>query len=410
MYFGSSKKDHKYNLTDRVASLASNRDAKSKLAAKNLNICKVAWDDTSRYTNSCMGDNITDMTLKVGSTRMPIIRTHNFTDTTIDLPTDKLPMLVVGNENDSELKKITIKEYLENLHCYCGDKVNNINLYDDRDQHILTSAQACILPVDNNKIEFAVDLYNYQSGSEPAVLVIMATAYGTSAQVVCRGNSVLYFNFNGTNRLFKAERLCDYRVSQGIATDGDMTSEEKSLNGIYIFQIPLKIFERRYPRFVDCRYDESSGRDRFGGRNESMMNSRTDRGMERAILTLGDKKGQFKGIEKNSGETYKLVRDTGKPIRLTVQFYLCSDTENITNDNVEDISSQIRHIYDKGLNEGSLVVESSVKQIALPPREHSLLSKDNVNNDNTKPGIKKTESIRPTQTTQTQSFLNNSIL
>jgi len=114
------------------------------------------------------------------------------------------------------------------------------------------------------------------------------------------------------------------------------------------------------------------------------------RGMERAILTMGEEKGLFKGIKKSNGDFYKMERDTEKPIRLTVQFYMCSDTEKISDSNVEDIVNQIRHIYDQGLNEGSLVVDHNTNR----------------------PGVfTKTVPERPTATTtHVPYFLDNSIL
>ncbi|XWV25875.1 hypothetical protein QJ857_gp1206 [Tupanvirus soda lake] len=391
---GTSKTVDYSDLVQRVAALASNSEAQNKLKARNLCANTVAWEDTSRFKNSCVGSNISDLTLKVGSTRLPLIRGENFTDATVDLALDKLPMLVVGNESGSSLTKVTIKEYLENLHKYCGEpSAEPMNLFDKRDDFVLASAQACVLPSDNGKVEFAVDLYNYQSSvDEPAVLVVMATAYGTSAQVVSGGNTVLYFNGNGTSRLFKAERLTDYRASKGVSTSGSMTSEEKALNGIYIFQIPLKIKER--PRrfydqeccLLECASMSSMPKSMFS----SMANARGSRGMERAILSVGEEKGPYKGIKKSSGGLYKLERDTDKPIRLTVQFYMCSDTDNISDDNVEDIATQIRQIYDKGLNEGSLVVDHTVPKPGLPAT---------------------TVTPRPTATTSyTSAYLDNNIL
>ena len=371
-------------LVNAVANLVSNNSVQQRLKAHGLQCQAVAWEDTSRTKGSCWGDNITDMTLKVDSTRMPIIRSPNFTDTTVDLAADKLPLLVVGNDDGSLLRKVTLREYLENFEKYCGTECNRTNLYHSRDQHVLTSAQACVLPVESGKVDFAVDLYNYQSCSEPAVLVIMATAYGTSAQVVCSGNSVLYFNSNGTNRPFRAERLSDHRTSQGKSVEGSMTSEEKALNGIYIFQVPLKVTQRK-PRGImkhNSCVQECAMMDTFSSENKYFP-----RGMERAVLTLGEEKGSFKGILNDSGRPYKLERDTDKPVRLTVQFYMCSDNDQIADENIDDICGQIRRIYEQGLNEGSLVVDHAVP----------------------KPGLlTKTQAVRPT--TSGPSHLNNSIL
>lgn len=353
------------SLVAEVAKLASNTDARDKLKKQALNISTVAWEDTSRTKNSCWGKNISDLTLKVGSTRMPIIRADNFTDNSVDLPMDKLPMLVVGNETGTSLKKITLKEYLENFHLYCGSVDSRFSLYNKRDEMVLTSAQACVLPSDNGKVEFAVDLYNYQSShSEPAVLVIMATAYGTSAQVVCGGNTLLYFNNNGTSRTFTAERLSDHRASEGKPTTGPMTSEEKALNGIYIFQVPLKYTPRAMPMMECLSFcSMTTMEDCCAPKSMAMANSR---GMERAVLKLGEEKGKYKGIRDSNGKAHKLERDDSMPIRLTVQFYMCTDSSSITDSNVEEICTQIRRIYDQGCNEGSLVVDAKVPKTGLP--------------------------------------------
>lgn len=363
--------DFKTLLKD-VASIASNSSVQSKLKSRGLCATSVAWDDTSRYKNSCGGSNISDLTLKVDSTRMPIIRAPNFTDTTVDLTSDKLPMLVVGNECGGSLSKVTLGEYLKNFSKYCGESSSGpVNLYCDRDSHVLTSAQACVLPVDNGKVEFAVDLYNYQSELEPAVLVVMATAYGTSAQVVSGGNTMLYFNGNGTNMLFRAERLTDHRISQGRSASGTMTSEEKSLNGIYIFQVPLKVkFTHSYFKSMACFGGDDDdtmikccAMPKYRGLSKEVANSR---GMERAILTVGEEKGAFKGIKKSDGGVHELVRDSERPIRLTVQFYMCTDTVQMSDSNLAEICDQIRHIYDQGLSEGSLVVDHAPPKPGLP--------------------------------------------
>ncbi|AVL95218.1 hypothetical protein ma831 [Moumouvirus australiensis] len=379
------------DIVKNIAGLVNNQNVRQKLADHNLNINNVVWEDTSRFKNSCFGSNISDLTLKVENKRMPIIRGNNFTDVTVDLEKNKLPKLVVGNQNSTSLVKITLEEYLRNFHEYCGTVIPNTNLYSDRDEYVLTSAQACILPLSENKVEFAVDLYNYQSGSEPAVLVIIATAYGTSAQVVSGGNTILYFNDEGTSRLFKAERLKDFRLAQGKSLDGPMDAEEKALNGIYIFQVPLKVSSSRrhnmfesdpypvkalsntetdylYQYFTnDCKFDEESVMLSSTGKSSGSLfstgNTRSvsSRGMDRAILSLGNEKGPYKGIKDSNGRVCTLIRDSDKPIRLTVQFYMCTDINDVSDTHVKEISEQIRNIYDQGINEGSLVVDISTK-------------------------------------------------
>ncbi|QGR54347.1 hypothetical protein [Moumouvirus maliensis] len=381
------------DIVNKIAVLANNQNVRQKLADYNLNINNVVWEDTSRFKNSCFGSNISDLTLKVENKRMPIIRGNNFTDITVDLEKNKLPKLVVGNQNSTSLVKVTLEEYLRNFHEYCGIVIPNTNLYSDRDEHILTSAQACILPMRENKVEFAVDLYNYQSGSEPAVLVIIATAYGTSAQVVSGGNTILYFNDEGTSRLFKAERLRDYRLAQGKSLNGPMDAEEKALNGIYIFQVPLKVSSNRRQNMFES--DPYPVKALYFGEESTMLSSTNEssgflfsvgntrsvssRGMDRAILSLGNEKGPFKGIKDSNGRAYTLVRDSDKPIRLTVQFYMCTDTNDVSDTHVKEISEQIRNIYDQGINEGSLVVDVSTKP-GLQKSVDSIITRPTVTN------------------------------
>jgi hypothetical protein len=57
--------------------MLSSKLTKTNLEKHGLTIMSTAWEDASRYKNSCWGNNITDMTLKVKDKRTgePIIRT-----------------------------------------------------------------------------------------------------------------------------------------------------------------------------------------------------------------------------------------------------------------------------------------------------------------------------------------------
>jgi len=281
--------------------------------------------------------------------------------------------LVVGNENESgtntNLTVITLKQYLEEFDKYCGVKNSSpINLFDQRDEKILVSAQGCFLPVVDTKVEFAVNYYNYQSGSEPGIVVILATAQGTSCQVVVRdsngNNTILYFNNHGRSHLFEGQRISDYRQSISSSTPStpstpfvSLTDEEKMLNSIRIFQVPLKITTRLFNTVKKmCNWDNSIILESC---------SASSRGMEEAILNLGEEKGPFKGIVDSMGKPYKLERDTTQPIRCTIQFYYCIDTDEITESDVKKIAGQIRKVYDQGHNEGSLVVDYPIPQTGI---------------------------------------------
>ncbi len=236
---GNSNNKHEISLCDKISNLVDNNKVKNLTHSCGLAINRVSWEDTARNKNSCWGPNISDMTLHTQGKNMPIFRKPNFTDVTTEVDIDKFN-LVVGNESGADLSVVTLKEYLENIAKYTSnEKVNN--MYLERDSKILTSSQACILPLENGEVEFNVRLYNYQTSlNDPAVLVIVSSSQGTSCQVLNSNDAKLYFNNNGKSANFLAKRLKDDRKERNVELEGEMTQEEKERNVLYIFQIPLK--------------------------------------------------------------------------------------------------------------------------------------------------------------------------
>src|SRR5690242_13726401 len=90
------------------------RDKKStELAASyGLTIGKVTWEDTGRSEDSVWGPNISDMTLRVARSglNMNVIRPPNFTDKTTDRKIKEFNV-VVGNEDGSDLRRISLEAY-----------------------------------------------------------------------------------------------------------------------------------------------------------------------------------------------------------------------------------------------------------------------------------------------------------
>jgi len=75
-----------------------------------------------------------------------------------------------------------------------------------------------------------VHLFNYQSSSDdPAVLVVVASAKGSSAQAIYGGTTALYFNNAGKAVNYIAERLKDERARLGKAVEGKMDKDEQLL-------------------------------------------------------------------------------------------------------------------------------------------------------------------------------------
>ena len=367
---------------DKIRKLASNPGVSSLAQSYGMNIMNVAWEDTARTKGSCYGPNISDMTLNVKGHNMPLIRKPNFADITSDQDIMNFN-LIVGNESGKEKKMVSLKEYLENIHLYTkNDKLKS--MYLERDKKILTSAQACILPLDNGEVEFNVKLYNYQSYSEPAVLVVVASSEGTSAQILKGSDCTLYFNKDGKNANFIAERLSDDRKRRGVAVEGAMTNEEKQRNALLIFQIPLKVknTHRNYWNSSsfggegcsgnyfqnECDDEEEEVGDScwsisdnyISNYNESMnlksINIINTRGFENAVIKTSDSFGKFIGTEDKT-----LERDDKYPIRCTVQYYKVTDTTDISESMIKEIADQVNKQYNLASQEdkGSLVMGDS---------------------------------------------------
>ena len=187
---------------EKVCSKVANmvRDSHSTTLASmfGLGIVYASWEDNARNKNSCWGPCISDMTLTVSQRCMPVIRQPNFTDLTWDVPMEKIP-LMVGNEADDPLYKVSLKEYLQNIRSFLSKpeswKGEEKSLYcKEKDKEVILSAQACFLPVPKEgDCTFNVSIMNYQSSAySPAVLAIVATSNGTSAQLITNAGG-----FNG---------------------------------------------------------------------------------------------------------------------------------------------------------------------------------------------------------------------
>jgi len=294
---------------------------------------------------------------------LPVIRKPNFSDETADLPMDHFK-LTVGNEtSNASLKRVSLKEYLENSGGYIKDNKGTPvkSLFcKERDDVILTSAQYCLLPLDKGTCEFNVHLYNYQSSyDDPAVLVVVASAKGSSAQAIYGGTTALYFNNAGKAANFIAERLKDERARLGKTVEGKMDKDEQERNALFIYQIPLKVKETN--RYDSCGFggyeecdEECGGMDLFDDGMVYGMTRSEPRGMDNAMLSVGISHSEFTGIS-----NAEIERDTRFPIRCTIQFYKVTDDPEVPEEEIKDMADNIAKVYKLGEKMGSLVVENS---------------------------------------------------
>ena len=92
---------------DKTAGMVGNPAAQQFAHARQLNILNVTWEDTGRFKGSCVGPNISDMSIQVQLqdprtqqyhlTCMPVIRFDNFSDKSADIDPRQF-FLLVGNE------------------------------------------------------------------------------------------------------------------------------------------------------------------------------------------------------------------------------------------------------------------------------------------------------------------------
>merc|ERR1712083_360823 len=115
---------------------------------------------------------------------------------------------------------------------------------ENKDSHVIMSSQTCFLPIKSGEeTKFNVALFNYQSQPKnPAVLVIVSTSKGSSAQIIEGKEQHLLFNNFGKKADFIAERVSDVRRKKGQTNIHDkvLSKEEKQGNVIVIVQVPLK--------------------------------------------------------------------------------------------------------------------------------------------------------------------------
>ena len=351
-------------------------DAVQGLAQKNgLQVLDVTWEDTARFDNSAVGPNISDMTIQVQHkiaggdeyelSCMPVIRYPNFSDLSGDISPDEF-FLLVGNEKKQPLEKITLRELLGNLRAYLTDSSSwkgdgTSLLVDERDSHVLVSAQACFLPIPKDGLaEFNPVLFNYQSrAGDPAVLTILATREGTSVTVIDNERDGfdaggtwgqrLFFNQNGERAGLTGQRKSDFLAEEsdeatGESAESPSSEDREGLNLVLLIQVPLKQKE-------PMRFDDPVPFDGAGDTGVMPCYSVAS-DVEEAVIGHGKVEGPFTEID-----GLEIERDDQYPIRVTVQFYKATSNGVVSEQDMADIAEQINKVYKQADYVGSLVVE-----------------------------------------------------
>jgi hypothetical protein len=362
------------SVVEKTAGMVGDREAQRLAQKHGLQVLNLTWEDTGRNKNSAVGPNISDMTIQVQQldprnearslTCMPVIRFPNFSDLTGDVPLDKISLLV-GNEKGERLRRISLREYLENFRDYLSDpkswKGERRSLLSSRDSHVLASAQACFLPIPKSgSAEFNPVLFNYQSrAGHPAVLTILATREGTSATII--DNTRDAYSFGGMNgqRIFfnqhgKRASLTGKRRSDAIADEtkepkpetGVGSADEAGANMVLLIQVPLK---HRPPPMRAMLFGGAAPAP-AGAVMERARDAKSD--VEDAVVGHGKVEGPFTEIA-----GLAIERDERFPVRATVQFYKATSNGIVSERDLELIAKNIDRVYKDADYVGSLVTE-----------------------------------------------------
>lgn len=354
----------------------------------NLSIQKISWEDNARSKNSAWGPCISDMTLMTSNQQMPIIRaSSNFEDVSWDVEIENIP-LVVGNETmGAQLHTVTLKEYLSNLRKYLSNKESwkgdgqSLLRDGNKDKHVICSAQACFLPIEEDasgKTPFNVSIYNYQTRyNDPAVLVIIASANGTSAQVLEK--DCLYHNKVGRMASYVAQRLSQHRIETKSTLDKNapMTEQEKQQNMLLIIQVPLKQKPIAKSSIYQSLPFDMSGFESIEDNSIKFMSEQLLSKMvcqsnvvdddviqprsyqcvnvESAIVQVGEEDlGPYEEIGR-----LEIERNHDYPIRVTMQFYKATSNGAVDEKIMSEIADQLQNARKWAVAISSLVTEQT---------------------------------------------------
>jgi len=335
--------------------LHEDRNTRVKFQSRGYDVLSRTWEDTGRSKGSCWGPNITDQTLNVGGEPASVIRKPNFTDETCDVDIGQF-VLSVGNETGAaQLTEVGLKEYLQKL-----------GWYRPRDEKIMVSTQACVLPLKDGVVQFGLDLYNYQTRpNDPSLAVIVSSAQGTStAPITKQSQQTLFFNQNGRSHAFEARRLEDDRRERKVEGRAklDLTAEEKQRNMLLVFHVPLKqkkVIRERGGYANACCAPSCNSYEECDDSYDPLCVAaacampQSSRGFDAAVLRVSSQdQGAFPGLK--PGVTYE--RDDRFPIRCVIQNYAATDATTVDDAIVDYIVGRLSTVYSRASAQGSHVV------------------------------------------------------
>lgn len=330
----------------RVKELVDNQSSQSLAHNSGLSIQELSREDTVRDKGFCLVDITLQVQDQSGKDHcLPVIRKENFFSSISDALLESFKVQVENETDPGKMTTISLKEYLQNISQYSNHRQISGSLLAERDEKgIIHGVQTCLLPAEKEEVEFTVALFNYQfCEKNPALLIIVASSEGTSAQIVDnekirKGQK---FDFNQVGKQFS------YLAQKKEELSSEQEMERKKL---LIVQIPLQVETPAFdPSYADC---VQTGGIVFG----------IDRGI--AGLGLDNEQNGAEEAHREILDSHgsNVKRDPQLPIQVTTQFYKVTTEGTITQQDMEIIARQMKEEEDRSAipkDKSSLAVEDN---------------------------------------------------
>ncbi len=364
------------------SSMTEEEALRAILAYYGFSIVFFSWDDNGREKmtpgvpfSGVFGPCIADSTVSYRDASGRIVHCHivrpeNFRDWTADRP--ESCFLLPTRRKDGVMVNVPLATYLSD-NTYVGGCMDGPLARPG--EHVLCSAQACVIPVgeDGKSRQFFLTTDTY--GSE--LLVLVVSYMGTSPHFVeggKRGLTTLLHQEDGKTFEFLATKSSVARPVARPGTGGGGSGAGAGGGGaeppaakvggddsygadtmLFVFQIPLKREVVRKSRGCDSDSDGDGDGDvpRCIGRGGRV---RRQRQTEVAWVSAGSQVG----IASTIPSTRKLVRNFDYPIRCTMQLYNIGPAPGtskapISSADVRFFGPNIKLMYDGAAAVGSLV-------------------------------------------------------
>lgn len=315
--------------TSKICAMTTDAVAQKLASDSGLSITKPALEATSHGLGPEPLDYTAEVAITTQGLDLPVIRDISASsEASWKLPIDQVPILV-GNHDGSTLRHVSLREYLSNLRSYLHaprqwyGSASSL-LVTSGDEEVIMSAQASILPVPaEGEANFNVSVFNQQyNASKPALLTIISTIHGTSAQVLnSKTKTLLYHNKAGKRTSFVGQTPKPVlQAGSSQLSTPHLTSWDRAQNNILVITVPLK-------QEPDVATPSSDG----GPPSASRPPPRAP------LVQLAQEEGPFTEIG-----GVKMERDERYPIRITLQFYNSSSDGDVDAQGMKNIASELQ--------------------------------------------------------------------